>query len=233
MDLPDLPTEGLRDCQIEAINNLEVSFKASRPRALIQMATGSGKTFTAITFIYRLLKFAKARRVLFLVDTRNLGEQAEQEFMSFTPNDDNRKFTELYAVQRLKSSYVATDSQVCISTPIQKQIRKYVRATAQPDLGLAHIKQLIVPVPGQQEQEQIVQEIESRLSICDQLEATITKSLKKAEALRQSILKQAFAGKLVPQDPNDEPAEKLLERIKADRQVKQSKSSEQLKIKGI
>ena len=116
LDLPDLPTEGLRDCQIRAINNLDQSFKAARPRALIQMATGSGKTFTSVNFIYRLLKFAKARRVLFLVDTKNLGEQAEQEFMSFTPNDDNRKFTELYAVQRLKSSYVATDSQVCIST---------------------------------------------------------------------------------------------------------------------
>lgn len=116
LDLPALPTEGLRDCQINAINNLEVSFKQNRPRALIQMATGSGKTFTAITFIYRLLKYANAKRVLFLVDTKNLGEQAEQEFMSFVPNDDNRKFTELYSVQRLKSSYIATDSQVCIST---------------------------------------------------------------------------------------------------------------------
>ncbi len=115
-DLPVLHTDGLRECQITAINNLDVSFKENRPRALIQMATGSGKTFTAITFIYRLLKFAKAKRVLFLVDTKNLGMQAEQEFMSFVPNDDNRKFTELYAVQRLKSSYVATDSQVCIST---------------------------------------------------------------------------------------------------------------------
>ena len=116
LDLPVLPTKGLRDCQIRAINNLDQSFKAARPRALIQMATGSGKTFTSINFIYRLLKFAKAKRVLFLVDTKNLGEQAEQEFMSYTPNDDNRKFTELYSVQRLKSSYVATDSQVCIST---------------------------------------------------------------------------------------------------------------------
>ncbi|MBW4521105.1 MAG: DEAD/DEAH box helicase family protein [Scytolyngbya sp. HA4215-MV1] len=116
LDLPILPTEGLRDCQIRAINKLDESFKAARPRALIQMATGSGKTFTSINFIYRLLKFAKAQRVLFLVDTKNLGEQAEQEFMSFTPSDDNRKFTELYSVQRLKSSYVATDSQVCIST---------------------------------------------------------------------------------------------------------------------
>ncbi len=115
-DLPALQIDGLRDCQVNAINNLEISFKQNRPRALIQMATGSGKTFTAITAIYRLLKFAKAKRVLFLVDTKNLGEQAEQEFMSFVPNDDNRKFTELYSVQRLKSSYIATDSQVCIST---------------------------------------------------------------------------------------------------------------------
>jgi type I restriction enzyme R subunit len=80
------------------------------------MATGSGKTYTAITFIYRLLSQTNAKRVLFLVDTKNLGEQAEQEFLSYIPNDDNRKFTELYNVQRLKSSYVASDSQVCIST---------------------------------------------------------------------------------------------------------------------
>jgi type I restriction enzyme R subunit len=115
-DLPILKIDGLRDCQIIAINNLEKSFKKNNPRALIQMATGAGKTFTAITFIYRLLKYAKAKRILFLVDTKNLGEQAEQEFMSFLPNDDNRKFTELYSVQRLKSSYIAADSQVCIST---------------------------------------------------------------------------------------------------------------------
>jgi len=115
-DLPELPENGLRDCQINAITQLEKSFKDNQPRALIQMATGSGKTFTAITFIYRLLKYAKAKRILFLVDTKNLGEQAEQEFMSYKPNDDNRLFTELYSVQRLKSSYVATDSQVCIST---------------------------------------------------------------------------------------------------------------------
>ena len=87
-----------------------------RPRALVQMATGSGKTYTAITSVYRLLKFADAKRILFLVDTKNLGEQAEQEFMSYLPNDDNRKFTELYNVQRLKSPFIATSSQVCIST---------------------------------------------------------------------------------------------------------------------
>jgi len=116
LDLPDLDPTGLRDCQVTAIRNLEKSFKGNRPRALIQMATGAGKTFTAITSIYRLLKYAHAERILFLVDTRNLGQQAEQEFMAYLPNDDNRKFVELYNVQRLRSRYVATDSQVCIST---------------------------------------------------------------------------------------------------------------------
>ncbi len=72
LDLPVLPSEGLRDCQIRAINNLDQSFKAARPRALIQMATGSGKTFTSINFIYRLLKFAKAQRVLFLVSVHGV-----------------------------------------------------------------------------------------------------------------------------------------------------------------
>ncbi|TDE36322.1 DEAD/DEAH box helicase family protein [Antarcticimicrobium sediminis] len=115
-ELPELNLDGLRDCQITAINNLEASLKADKPRALVQMATGSGKTFTAITQVYRLLKHAGARRILFLVDTKNLGEQAEQEFMAFLPNDDNRKFTELYNVQRLTSPSITNDSQVVIST---------------------------------------------------------------------------------------------------------------------
>lgn len=116
LDIPVLDSTGLRPAQIVAIENLEQSFKKNKPRALIQMATGAGKTYTAATFVYRLLKHANAKRVLFLVDTRNLGEQAEQEFMTYQPNDDNRKFTELYNVQRLSSSYIASDSQVCIST---------------------------------------------------------------------------------------------------------------------
>ena len=114
--LPALDPTGLRDCQMTAIERLEESFKDDRPRALVQMATGSGKTYMAITSVYRLLKHADAKRILFLVDTRSLGEQAEQEFMAYVPSDDNRKFSELYNVQRLKSSFVAKDSQVCIST---------------------------------------------------------------------------------------------------------------------
>jgi len=115
-DLPTLNHDGLRPAQIRAIENLESSFKNNRQKALIQMATGAGKTYTACTFVYRLLKFADAKRILFLVDTKNLGEQAEQEFLKYIPQDDNRKFTELYNVQRLNSSYIVTDSQVCIST---------------------------------------------------------------------------------------------------------------------
>ena len=115
-NMPELIIDGLRACQITAITNLESSLKDDRPRALVQMATGSGKTFTAISSVYRWLKYGKAKRILFLVDTKNLGEQAEQEFLSFVPNDDNRKFTELYNVRRLTSSYVPSDAQVCIST---------------------------------------------------------------------------------------------------------------------
>ena len=116
LDTSELFKTGLRDCQINAISDLEKSFADARPRALIQMATGAGKTFTAISSVYRLLKFAKAKRILFLVDTKNLGEQAEQEFQAYTPNDDQRKFTELYNVQRLTKSFVDSSAQVCIST---------------------------------------------------------------------------------------------------------------------
>src|SRR6056297_1010421 len=115
-DIPDLDVTGLRPAQITAIQNLEKSFEDNRPKALIQMATGAGKTFTACTFVYRLLKHVDARRILFVVDTKNLGEQAEQEFLKYQPTADNRKFTELYIVQRLNSSYIASDSHVCIST---------------------------------------------------------------------------------------------------------------------
>ncbi len=115
-DIPALQSDGLRDCQVTAIKNLEKSFRENRPKALVQMATGSGKTFTAITSIYSLLKFEKAKRVLFLVNTRNLGEQAEQEFKRFLPQDDNRLFPELYGVTRLNSSFITNDSQVYIST---------------------------------------------------------------------------------------------------------------------
>ena len=114
--MPALPEKNLRDCQISAVTGLEKSLAQNKPRALVHMATGAGKTFTAITAVYRLLKFGGAKRILFLVDTRNLGKQAHQEFMAYTPPDDGRKFTELYNVQRLSSSHIDPHAQVCIST---------------------------------------------------------------------------------------------------------------------
>lgn len=114
--MPTLPERNLRDCQVSAVTGLEKSLALNKPRALVHMATGAGKTFTAITSVYRLLKFGGAQRVLFLVDTRNLGKQAHQEFMAYTPPDDGRKFTELYNVQRLSSSAIDPHAQVVIST---------------------------------------------------------------------------------------------------------------------
>ena len=113
---PKLDTTGFRDCQIRAINNLEESFALNKPKALVQMATGAGKTFTAITASYRLLKYGRMNRILFLVDTKSLGVQAETEFKSYRPNDDNRQFSEIYGVHRLKSSRMPTDVQIYIST---------------------------------------------------------------------------------------------------------------------
>jgi type I restriction enzyme R subunit len=113
---PPLDVTGFRKCQIAAINNLDTSFAENRPKALVQMATGAGKTFTAITAAYRLLKYGKMNRILFLVDTRGLGEQAEREFLAYTPNDDPRSFSQLYGVRRLKTSYIPSDVQICICT---------------------------------------------------------------------------------------------------------------------
>lgn len=113
---PALDETGFRKCQVNAVKNLDTSFSENRPKALVQMATGAGKTFTAITAAYRLLKYGKMNRILFLVDTRGLGEQAEREFLAYIPNDDPRSFSQLYGVRRLKSSYIPNDIQICICT---------------------------------------------------------------------------------------------------------------------
>jgi len=114
--LPTLITTGLWDAQIEAVRNLEQSFAADRPRALIQMATGSGKTYAAVTFAYRLIKHARACRVLFMVDRTNLGIQALREFRQYVTPDDGRKFGELYNVQLMTSNALDPVSKVCITT---------------------------------------------------------------------------------------------------------------------
>src|SRR3990172_8955642 len=114
--MPPLIEEGLWSAQIKAIKNLEKSLSENRPRALIQMATGSGKTFTAVTFIYRLLKFAKAKRVLFLVDRKTLGNQTLKEFQQYDSPYSPFKFTEEFIVQHLQSGNIDKTARVCIST---------------------------------------------------------------------------------------------------------------------
>ena len=114
--MPALNTSGLWPVQERAIRNLEESLAAGRPRALVQMATGSGKTFMACNQVYRLIKHAGARRVLFLVDRSNLGRQTLREFQGFTTPDEGRKFTELYNVQLLQSPHIDQVSKVCIAT---------------------------------------------------------------------------------------------------------------------
>lgn len=115
-EFPELNYEKLWDCQTEAVTNLEDSFSQNKPRSLIQMATGSGKTFTAVTSIYRLIKFAKAKKILFLVDRSNLGRQALREFQQYEAPDDGRKFTDLYNVQLLQSHTIDPIPKVVIST---------------------------------------------------------------------------------------------------------------------
>ena len=114
--LPPIDATGLWPAQEIAVRNLEQSLSEDRPRALIQMATGSGKTFTAITSAYRLIKFAGTRRVLFLVDRANLGRQALKEFQQYTTPDDGRKFTELYNVQLMSTNRIDPVARVCITT---------------------------------------------------------------------------------------------------------------------
>lgn len=115
-EFPVLDNPTLWDVQKRAIDNLEKSLSGAKPRALIQMATGSGKTFTAVNISYRLIKYCNAKRILFLVDRSNLGRQTLQEFQNFVVPKDGRKFTELYNVQHLKSNTIDTVSRVCIST---------------------------------------------------------------------------------------------------------------------
>ncbi len=114
--MPPLDERGLWGKQAEAIRNLEQSLAEDHPRSLIQMATGSGKTFTAANLCYRLIKYADAKRILFLVDRSNLGKQAKLEFDKFTIQETQRKFTAEYNVQHLTHNAVDATSRVCIST---------------------------------------------------------------------------------------------------------------------
>lgn len=114
--VPEVGPRGLRQCQHDAIENLELSFKHGKKKALIILATGAGKTFTACTAAYRLLNYTPARKVLFLVDRNNLGKQAEGEFGTYKLTETQKPFTDEYCVQRLFNIKDIASSNVVIST---------------------------------------------------------------------------------------------------------------------
>lgn len=114
--LPTLRKKGLRDCQYEAITELEKSFRSGQKRALMVLATGAGKTYTACLAAYRMLSYTPMRRVLFLVDRNNLGKQAEGEFGTFRLTENGEAFNTIFTVNRLRSSFIPSDSNVIIST---------------------------------------------------------------------------------------------------------------------
>lgn len=114
--LPTLRKKGLRDCQYEAITELEKSFRSGQKRALMVLATGAGKTYTACLAAYRMLSYTPTRRVLFLVDRNNLGKQAEGEFGTFRLTENGEAFNTIFTVNRLRSSSIPSDSNVVIST---------------------------------------------------------------------------------------------------------------------
>lgn len=117
--LPNLEKEGLRDCQYEAITKLEKVFRAGYRKGLIHIATGAGKTWTACLASYRMLNYTPMKRILFLVDRCNLGEQAESEFGTFKLTENKEPFNTIFAVERLKSNSFNKNASVYIST-IQK-----------------------------------------------------------------------------------------------------------------
>lgn len=114
--LPNLQKRGLRDCQYEAITELEKSFRAGQDRALMVLATGAGKTYTACLATYRMLNYTPMKRVLFLVDRNNLGKQAEGEFGTFRLTESGDPLNTIFSVNRLKSANVKEGDQVVIST---------------------------------------------------------------------------------------------------------------------
>lgn len=114
--LPMLKRKGLRDCQYEAITELEYSFRTGQNRALLVLATGAGKTYTACMSAYRFLAYTPMRRVLFLVDRNNLGKQAETEFGMFRLTENGDPFNTIFTVNRLKTNKIPTESNVVIST---------------------------------------------------------------------------------------------------------------------
>lgn len=138
LDLPALDESGLRPAQIDAVKGIERSLAEQRfARSLVQMATGAGKTYTAVTEAYRLLKWGGFKRVLFLVDRNNLADQTMGEFQNYRTPDDGRRFTELYNITKLARGGMPDSTKVAIST-IQRvfKVIKNEDVPASDDPGL-------------------------------------------------------------------------------------------------
>lgn len=114
--MPQFLTDGLRACQVDAVSALEKSMAENHPRALVQMATGAGKTFTACTLSYRLLAHAGFKRILFLADRANLVRQTRDEYLAYRPPGTGRSFSEIYNVQKLGAAGLDKDAEIVIAT---------------------------------------------------------------------------------------------------------------------
>ncbi|WP_028133189.1 DEAD/DEAH box helicase family protein [Bradyrhizobium japonicum] len=114
--MPPFLTDGLRACQVDAVSALEKSMAENHPRALVQMATGAGKTFTACTLSYRLLAHAGFKRILFLADRANLVRQTRDEYLAYRPPGTGRSFSEIYNVQKLGGAGLDKDAAIVIAT---------------------------------------------------------------------------------------------------------------------
>ncbi len=126
--LPFLSPKGLRACQFEALTNLEDSFRAGKRRALMILATGSGKTFTACMLAYRMLAYTPMKRVLFLVDRNNLGVAAQTALKSFALTEGGKPMGDIFGVERLTSGRIDDRSRVIVGT-IQRLYSKLTGST--------------------------------------------------------------------------------------------------------
>lgn len=189
--LPPLMTDGLWPPQITAIDNLEHSLAQNKPRALIQMATGSGKTFTAANFTYRLAKFGKAKRILFLVDRGNLGRTRGQTAILRIAAATNQNV----AAIRLESS-VLPDWLFHVLMGQYQRTRTLGSGNNQPALSKARVAAIEVPIPKPDEQAALVNSIEAQLSVIYGVEAETASAVQRDAALRRMILSEAFRGAL-------------------------------------